>query len=170
MNSPGHAARGKHSPLSAGILLYRVDDAGAWALLGHPGGPFFGKKDAGAWTIPKGLVLPGEDLAVAARREFAEEVGWRPVGDLEPLGEVRLKSGKRVQGFALRTQEPADALLARFAPGLFTMEWPPRSGRFQEFPEIDRIEFFPLAVARAKINPAQAVFLDRLEQLIASSP
>ena len=156
-------------PLSAGLLLYHVDGATIEALLGHPGGPFFSKKDTGAWTIPKGLVEPGEDLAEAARREFAEEVGWRPEGELEPLGEVRLKSGKRVVGFALRTEEPPATLLARFSPGQFRLEWPPRSGRYEEFPEIDRANFFPLALARDKINPAQAAFLDRLERLHQAS-
>jgi predicted NUDIX family NTP pyrophosphohydrolase len=156
--APGHNRR----PLSAGILLYRIDGTTLEVLLARPGGPFFSNKDVGAWTIPKGLVECGEDLADAARREFDEEVGWRPTGDLEPLGEVLLKSGKRVVGFALRTDEPPADVLARFAPGHFTMEWPPRSGRVEEFPEIDRIAFFPLVAAREKVNPAQAAFLDRL--------
>jgi predicted NUDIX family NTP pyrophosphohydrolase len=149
------------------VLLYRVDADAISVLLGHPGGPFFGAKDAGAWTVPKGLVHPGEDLADAAVREFAEEAGWRPAGQLHALGEVRLRSGKRVAAFALRTHErPAD-LLDRFAPGVFSMEWPPRSGRMQEFPEIDRIDFFPLALAHEKINPAQRPFLDRLLDVAA---
>jgi predicted NUDIX family NTP pyrophosphohydrolase len=149
---------------SAGILLYRETPSGPRVLLAHPGGPFFARKDAGAWTLPKGLVDPGEDLGAAARREFAEELGWTPQGDLMPLGETTLKSGKRVTGFALRVTDMEESLLARFAPGVFTMEWPPRSAKSAEFPEIDRIEFFSLDEARIKINPAQTVFLDRLAQ------
>ena len=133
-------------------------------LLAHPGGPFFAKKDAGAWTLPKGLVDPGEDLAAAACREFAEELGWAPEGELTPLGEATLISGKRVTGFALRVADLEESLLAQFVPGVFIMEWPPRSGKMAEFPEIDRIAFFSLDEAREKINAAQAVFLDRLAQ------
>jgi predicted NUDIX family NTP pyrophosphohydrolase len=137
-------------------------------LLGHPGGPFFANKDAGAWTIPKGLADPDEPLEVAALREFAEELGWRPSGALAPLGEVRLRSGKRVVAFALRTDEPEDVQLARFRPGRFTMEWPPRSGRQHEFPEIDRAAFFSLDAAGEKISAAQRPLLDRLVKLLAA--
>jgi len=112
------------APISAGILLYQQSADGLRVLLAHPGGPFFIHKDAGSWTIPKGLADRGEELADAARREFEEEVGWRPAGDLTPRGEVKLRSGKRVIAFAVQSDEPPEVLLARFAPGLFTMEWP----------------------------------------------
>jgi len=155
----------KSTPQSAGILLYRNEQGAVRVLLGHPGGPFFGKKDTGAWTIPKGLLAPCEDPADGARREFAEELGWSPDGPLQPLGDVRMKSGKRVIAFALHCDEPEQQLLSRFQPGTFLLEWPPRSGRRQEFPEIDRIAFFELAEAREKIITAQAPFLDRLAKL-----
>ena len=122
-------------------------------------------KDAGAWTIPKGLIALGEDPSAAARREFAEELGWEPVGDLLSIGTVKLRSGKLVHGFAIRSEETEEAYLARFAPGVFRMEWPPRSGRTAEFPEVDRIQFFTLAEAKTRINPAQQPFLDRLADL-----
>jgi predicted NUDIX family NTP pyrophosphohydrolase len=162
--------RGKPAPLSAGLLLYRVDDAGPSVLLGHPGGPFFRNKDFGAWSIPKGLVNDDEDLEAAAQREFEEEVGWRPVGQFEPLGEVRLRSGKRVVAFALRSDQSEEELLARFSPGQFTMEWPPRSGVQQSFPEIDRVAFFSLAAAHERINPGQTPFISRLERLLSQVP
>jgi predicted NUDIX family NTP pyrophosphohydrolase len=149
-------------PRSAGILLYRVEQNAPRVLLAHPGGPFFAKKDLGAWTIPKGLVDPGEDPRDAARREFAEELGWRPTGELVDLGEVTLRSGKHITAFALRSEEAEASMLARFNPGTFTMPWPPRSGKLAEFPEVDRIEFFPLAEAARRLNPAQAPLLDRL--------
>jgi predicted NUDIX family NTP pyrophosphohydrolase len=135
-------------------------------MLAHPGGPFFQRKDAGAWTIPKGLMNADEPPEDAARREFEEEVGWRPEGELHPLGEVHLKSGKRVIAFALRTHEDPAQLYERFSPGVFTMEWPRGSGKLVELPEVDRIEFFALDAAREKINPAQAPLLDRLVELI----
>jgi predicted NUDIX family NTP pyrophosphohydrolase len=145
--------------------LYRQTADGLRVLLAHPGGPFFSHKDAGAWTLPKGLVNPGELLTAAALREFEEELGWRPAGELHPLGEVKLRSGKIVAGFAVRSDEGEDVVLARFVPGTFTMPWPPRSGRHAEFPEVDRVEFFSLAEAHEKLNPAQAPFLDRLKEL-----
>jgi predicted NUDIX family NTP pyrophosphohydrolase len=150
--------------LSAGILLYR-EDRPLRVLLAHPGGPYFGKKDAGAWTIPKGLVNPGEDIAAAARREFEEELGWRPEGELAPLGEVTLRSGKRVVAFAMRSNETEESTLAKFSPGRFSMEWPPRSGRQVEFPEVDRIELFAIETAKQMINDRQLPFLDRLVAL-----
>jgi predicted NUDIX family NTP pyrophosphohydrolase len=141
---------------------------GLSVLLAHPGGPFFIHKDAGSWTIPKGLADPGEAMADAARREFEEEVGWRPAGDLTPLGEVKLRSGKRVIAFALQSDEPPEISLARFSPGLFAMEWPRGSQRLREFPEVDRIEFFSIDAARRKISPAQEPLLDRLIALHAN--
>ena len=166
-----NAPRGsKPRPHSAGILLYRQEPSGPRVLLAHPGGPFFAKKDAGAWSLPKGLVDADEELEAAARREFEEECGWRPEGDLVALGESTLRSSKRVTGFALQVAESDDAVLARFNPGHFTMEWPPRSGKTAEFPEVDRIDFFSLDEARTKINSAQAVFLDRLIDFLRSPP
>jgi predicted NUDIX family NTP pyrophosphohydrolase len=165
-----HAARQKKpAVLSAGILLYRRAGEGVRVLLGHPGGPFFARKDAGAWSIPKGLVDPGEPLEAAARREFEEELGWRPEGELAPLGEVRLSSGKRVTAFALLYAGDEAEALARFAPGRFTMEWPPRSGALAEFPEVDRIAFFDLPTARDKITLSQRPLVDRLEALATAS-
>ena len=152
--------------ISAGILLYRLSEHGPRVLLAHPGGPLFAGKDLGAWSIPKGLVEADEEPEAAARREFAEEVGWKPDGELQPLGEVTLKSGKRVIAFALETCESEDDLLARFSPGTFQMEWPPRSGRLTTFPEIDRIEFFTLDAARQRLNPAQVPLADRLAELL----
>jgi predicted NUDIX family NTP pyrophosphohydrolase len=156
--------------MSAGILLYRSTAEGVRVLLAHPGGPFFAKKDEGAWSIPKGLIESGEDQAAAALREFEEELGWRPAGELHPLGEVRLKSGKRVIAFALASDESEAAMLARFSPGMFQMEWPPRSGRSTEFPEVDRIAFFSLDEAVRKLSPAQAPLVERLRELIGQSP
>jgi predicted NUDIX family NTP pyrophosphohydrolase len=128
-------------------------------LLVHPGGPFWTRRDAGAWSIPKGEYSDGEDPLDAARREFAEELGSRaPDGDPADLGEICQKSGKVVHGWAL----PGDLDPAAIQSNTFTLEWPPRSGRMREFPEVDRAEWFELERAREKINPAQAAFLDRL--------
>jgi predicted NUDIX family NTP pyrophosphohydrolase len=143
--------------VSAGILLHRGDEV----LLVHPGGPFWAKKDLGVWSIPKGeLEDPGEDPRARALIEFAEETGT-DLGDpeLRELGEVRLKSGKRVIGYAAEGDLDADAIVSN----TFEMEWPPRSGRRQAFPEVDRAGWFGLAEARERINPAQAAFLDRLQ-------
>ena len=156
--------------LSAGIFLYRLSPDGVRGMLAHPGGPYFAKKDLGAWTIPKGLVNPGEALSAAGRREFAEEVGWQPEGELLPIGDVILPSGKRVTGFALQTGESEATVLERFAPGTFTMPWPPRSGQRAEFPEVDRVEFFSIPEALLRINPAQVPFLERLLDLMAAQP
>jgi predicted NUDIX family NTP pyrophosphohydrolase len=155
----------KATPTSAGILLYHASPDGLQVLLAHPGGPYFTRKDIGAWTIPKGLINADESPADAARREFEEEVGWAPEGDLQSLGEVRLKSGKRVVAFAIEATSAPAEILARFSPGKFTMEWPRGSGRIAEFPEVDAIDFLPLKVAREKINPAQRPLLDRLLEL-----
>jgi predicted NUDIX family NTP pyrophosphohydrolase len=146
--------------VSAGLLLYRVQDEVLEVLLVHPGGPLWRKKDDGAWSIPKGEVAPGEDELTAARREFREETGVDPAGPFVPLGQVRQKSGKIVYAWAC----VGDCDPRAIKSNTFTMEWPPRSGRRQEFPEIDRAEFWPLEQARRKINPAQAQFLDALEQ------
>lgn len=145
---------------SAGILLYRRGDDGRLeVLLVHPGGPFFARKDEGAWSIPKGLLDDGEDPLDAARREFREETGFpAPEGEALDLGEVRLRSGKRVIGFAVEGDLDASAIVSN----TFEMMWPPRSGTMRSFPEVDRGEWFLLDVARAKLNAAQASFLERL--------
>lgn len=143
---------------SAGLLMYRCRGETIEVLLAHPGGPFWSKKDIGAWTIPKGEVEEGEELLAAARREFAEETGFRPDGAFEPLGSVRLKSGKVVHGWAF--EGDGDAASLKSVP--FSMEWPPRSGKLQEFPEIDRVEWFTLKTARQKIQPVQVPFIDAI--------
>ena len=144
---------------SAGILLHRDGADGVEVLLGHMGGPFWAKKDAGAWSLPKGEYDDSETPEDAARREFAEELGLPvPDGDLVELGTVKQSGGKTVTAWALQ----GDLDPAAVVPGTFELEWPPRSGRTQEFPEVDRVEWFPLHVAREKIVKAQAAFLDRL--------
>jgi predicted NUDIX family NTP pyrophosphohydrolase len=147
---------------SAGILLHRRGAAGLEVLLVHPGGPLWAKKDAGAWSIPKGEHDDGEEAQACALREFAEETGSAPApGDLSDLGTVRQKSGKVVRAWALQGDLDPETVHSN----TFTMEWPPRSGRRQEFPEVDRAAWFSLAEARERINPAQAAFLDRLQEL-----
>jgi predicted NUDIX family NTP pyrophosphohydrolase len=140
--------------------MYRRRDPGELEVfLVHPGGPFFRNKDHGSWSIPKGLVDEGEEPRSAALRELAEETGLRPAGELIELGSVRQKGGKIVLAWAVE-HDPGPALEVR--SNSFSLEWPPKSGRRQEFPEIDRGEFFALEEARHKINPAQAELLDRL--------
>jgi len=149
----------KPAKRSAGLLLYRHTDNGIEVLLGHMGGPFFARRDAGVWSIPKGEYEPDEPAWDAARREFREELGLAPPdGEAVPLGEVRQTGGKIVTVWAIE----ADLDLATVVPGTFTMEWPPKSGRRQEFPELDRVEWLGLDRARAVIVTAQAAFLDRL--------
>ena len=146
---------------SAGILLHRRGAAGLEVLLVHPGGPFWAKKDAGAWSIPKGEHNDGEDARACALREFEEETGSAPApGELTDLGTVRQKSGKVVQAWALAGDLDAEAVRSN----TFELEWPPRSGRRVQFPEVDRAGWFGLDEAREKINPAQAAFLDRLTE------
>jgi predicted NUDIX family NTP pyrophosphohydrolase len=149
---------------SAGLLLYRVRDGEAEVLLGHMGGPFWARKDERAWSIPKGEYDDDEDPLAAARREFAEETGSAPPeGEALPLGEVRQSAGKRVVAWALH----ADLDPATVRSNTFAMEWPPRSGRQQEFPEIDRAEWFGLAAARRRVVKGQVPLLDALEQKLA---
>jgi predicted NUDIX family NTP pyrophosphohydrolase len=144
---------------SAGILLYRVAGGGPEVLLVHPGGPFWARRDAGAWSIPKGEYEEGEDPRACALREFEEETGTAlPPGELIELGEVKQKGGKVVSAWAAEGDLDADAV----GSNTFTMEWPPRSGRMAEFPEIDRAGWFGVDAAREKLGPAQAEFLDRL--------
>jgi predicted NUDIX family NTP pyrophosphohydrolase len=144
---------------SAGILLHRTRDGQLEVLLVHPGGPFWARRDEGTWSIPKGEYDPGEEPLAAARREFQEELGSpAPDGPSDELGEVRQKAGKRVRAWAV--EGDLDATAAR--SNTFELEWPPRSGRMIEVPEIDRAEWFGLREARRRINPAQAELLDRL--------
>ncbi|HEY0317418.1 MAG TPA: NUDIX domain-containing protein [Solirubrobacterales bacterium] len=146
---------------SAGILLFRRVERGIEVLLVHPGGPYWQKRDEGAWSIPKGEIEPGEEPRAAALRELAEELG--PVralvkDDLVELGSIRQRAGKVVEAWAAE----ADFDPTQLSSITFSMEWPPRSGSEQEFPEVDRAEWFDLERAREKILPAQATFLDRL--------
>jgi predicted NUDIX family NTP pyrophosphohydrolase len=145
---------------SAGLLLYRRDpESVVEVLIGHMGGPFWARKDAGGWSIPKGEYEEGEDPFAVALREFEEELGSPcPAGDFEPLGEVRQPSGKRLTVWA--AEGDFDATTAR--SNTFAMEWPPRSGTMQEFPEIDRAAWFPVETARSKLLSGHVVFLDRL--------
>jgi predicted NUDIX family NTP pyrophosphohydrolase len=143
---------------SAGILLYRGRGDQLEVLLVHPGGPLWAKKDEGAWSIPKGEYQPGEDPLAAALREFREELGASVAGTPVPLGEVKQKSGKRVAAWAVEGEVSAGDVVSN----TFSMEWPPRSGRMMDFPEIDRAAWFAPAAARVKLNPAQHAFLNRL--------
>jgi predicted NUDIX family NTP pyrophosphohydrolase len=148
---------------SAGIVLWRRHDGHLEVLLGHPGGPLFARKDE--WSVLKGEVEPGEDLAAVARREFEEESGYLidEGAEMFELGEIRQKGGKLVVAWAVEGDlDPAEAV-----SNVFEMEWPPCSGRTQAFPEVDRVEWFDLHDARAKIRAAQAPFLDRLERTLS---
>jgi predicted NUDIX family NTP pyrophosphohydrolase len=144
---------------SAGILLYRLRGGGPEVLLVHPGGPFWARRDAGVWSIPKGEYEDGDDPLACALREFEEETGSTlPPGELVELDDVKQKGGKVVTAWAAEGDLDADAVRSN----TFTMEWPPRSGRTAEFPEVDRAGWFGIDEAREKLNPAQAEFLDRL--------
>jgi predicted NUDIX family NTP pyrophosphohydrolase len=144
---------------SAGILLYRFRDSAPEVLLVHPGGPFWARRDAGAWSIPKGEYEDGEDPRACALREFEEETGTAlPAGELIELGSVKQKGGKLVSAWAVEGDIDAEAVRSN----TFRMEWPPRSGRTAEFPEIDRAGWFDAETARSKLVAAQAALLDRL--------
>ena len=155
------------SRTSAGLLMFRRGNNQLEVLLAHPGGPFFARKDDGVWTIPKGEAASGEDLLTRAQVEFEEEVGFRPEGVLGwiALGWIKQKGGKIVHGWAFEGDLPES-----FAPksNLFELEWPPRSGKREMFPEIDEARFFSEVVARRKIKPTQVPFLDRLRDAIKS--
>jgi predicted NUDIX family NTP pyrophosphohydrolase len=148
---------------SAGLLMFRRREEELEVLLVHPGGPFFRSKDAGAWTIPKGEAAENEDLRARARIEFQEELGIVPAEEWIDLGSVKQKGGKTVHAWAFEGDLEPDFNLAS---NTFEIEWPPRSGRMQSFPEIDEAKFFPLEQARSKINQAQTAFLDRLRDLL----
>jgi predicted NUDIX family NTP pyrophosphohydrolase len=155
-----HGAYDRQVPRqSAGILLYRWVDERLEVLLVHPGGPLWAKRDAGAWSIPKGECEPGEDALTAARREFAEELGSEPpLGPALGLGEIRQRSGKRVIAWGLE----GDLDTVTVVSNTFSIQWPPRSGKMIEVPEVDRAEWFKLEDARVKLNPAQVQLVDRL--------
>jgi predicted NUDIX family NTP pyrophosphohydrolase len=145
-------------PTSAGVLLYRLSKSGIEVLIAHPGGPLWACRDEGAWSIPKGVIDPDEDPEGAARRELAEETGHVVEGPLLDLGTVRQKSGKLVHGFAAEGDLDPDTIVCN----TFVMEWPPRSGRSIEIPEIDRVAWCTPTEARRLLNPAQVELVDRL--------
>jgi predicted NUDIX family NTP pyrophosphohydrolase len=152
--------------ISAGILLYRIVGGVPQVFLVHPGGPFWARKDDGAWTIPKGEVESEDDsradLLATARREFAEETGTHVDGEFLPLAPIRQKSGKRVHAWALVGDIDASAIVSN----TFTLEWPPRSGALRTYPEVDRGGWFSLDDARRKLLPAQCAFIDQLQALL----
>jgi predicted NUDIX family NTP pyrophosphohydrolase len=144
--------------ISAGLLMFRRTPSGLEFLLVHPGGPFFKNKDEGAWTIPKGQACAGEDLLACAQREFEEETGSEAAGNFIPLTAIQQRGGKVVHAWAFE----GDCDPAALVSNTFKIEWPPRSGKQAEFPEIDRAEFFTLENAKRKINPAQIPLLDEI--------
>lgn len=150
--------------LSAGLLLFRRTSPQIEVFLVHPGGPFWARKDEGAWSLPKGEYAEGEHPLDAARREFQEETGFDLDGDFLPLGEVRQSGGKLVTAWALE----GDIDPSSVRSNTFSLEWPPKSGRTQAFPEVDRAAWFPLPAARAKLLKGQVPFLDRLEQRLTA--
>jgi predicted NUDIX family NTP pyrophosphohydrolase len=145
--------------------MFRRRSAAVEVLLAHPGGPYWRNRDLGVWSLPKGKVDPSEELCEAARREFCEETGLSCDGTCIPLGEVHQKGGKVIHAWAFE----GDCDPASTRSNTFSMEWPPKSGRMQDFPEIDRTEFFSLAEAKRRLNAAQAAFVERLE-LVLSGP
>lgn len=147
---------------SAGLLMHRERNGQMEVLLVHLGGPFWKNKDRGAWFVPKGEINPGEDLFVAAKREFQEETGLLPLGDFVSLGSVKHKSGKTVHAWAFA----GDCDPSSLKSNTFEMEWPPKSGRMATFPEIDRTGFFTLEAASEKMHPAEFEFLTRLKKVL----
>jgi predicted NUDIX family NTP pyrophosphohydrolase len=154
------------SQTSAGLLLYKREQNELQVLLVHPGGPFFRNKDAGAWTIPKGEVQEGEDLLATARREFAEETGLTPTGDCLLLTPIKQKGGKTVHAWAVEGNLDPGELKSN----TFQLEWPPKSGKLVEFPEVDRAAWFTLAQAREKMNAAQVSLVEELAAKLAAQP
>jgi predicted NUDIX family NTP pyrophosphohydrolase len=150
---------------SAGLLLYRRSERGLEAFLVHPGGPFWARKDLGAWSIPKGEYEPGEDPLAVAKREFEEETGYPVAGTFTPLTPHKQPGGKIVHAWAVEGECDAAAIRSN----TFSLEWPPRSGRQQEFPEVDRAEWFSIEVAKSKILKGQIPFLEEIEASIGSS-
>jgi predicted NUDIX family NTP pyrophosphohydrolase len=152
--------------LSAGLLLYRRPQGGLEVFLAHPGGPFWRGRDLGAWTIPKGLVTAGEELIDAARREFEEETGIAPREPFLPLGSIRQKAGKVIHAWAWEGNADPAAIVSNTT----SCEWPRGSGRMLTYPEVDRCAWFEPNAARAKLNPAQAELIDRLEAALEIVP
>jgi predicted NUDIX family NTP pyrophosphohydrolase len=150
---------------SAGLLMFRRCGGGLEVLLGHPGGPFWVSRQDGAWTIPKGGILPGEDPLQGAVREFTEETGFAPVEPFLPLGRITQRSGKIVHAWAFE----GDCDPSRLSSIMTSTEWPPRSGRHIEIPELDQVAFFSLDIARRLINVAQAELLDRLTAALGAA-
>ena len=155
------SSKSRRSRVSAGLLMFRRKGGTLEVLLAHPGGPFFARKDEGAWTIPKGEAAPDEDLLTRAQIEFEEELGIQPHGNWIELGSIKQKGGKTVHAWAFEGDLPDSFELSS---NTFEIEWPPRSGRLKQFPEIDRAEFLGEEVARRKMNPAQIILLDRLRE------
>jgi predicted NUDIX family NTP pyrophosphohydrolase len=153
--------RSRRSRVSAGLLLFRIRDGATEVFLAHPGGPFFARKDNGHWTIPKGEPDEGEDLLSAAQREFGEETGFIPIGPFIPLGTILQKGGKTVHAWACEGDMPEGHI---HSCNTFSTEWPIGSGKFQAFPEIDKICFFSIPEARLKLKDTQVPLLDRLLQ------
>ena len=150
---------------SAGLLLFRWNGSELEVLLGHPGGPYWSSRDEGAWSIPKGGIMPGEDPLQGAIREFTEEIGFAPAGPYVPLGSITQRSGKVVYAWAVQGDcDPSQIVSIKT-----TTEWPPRSRKFIEIPELDRAAFFPISAARRAINIAQAELLDRLIEGLQAS-
>jgi predicted NUDIX family NTP pyrophosphohydrolase len=148
--------------MSAGLILFRTRNEKLEVLLVHPGGPFWSKKDDGAWFIPKGELAYGEAPLAGAKREFEEETGLKPDGDFLPLGSVKQKSGKTIHAWAFEGDCDPETLKSN----TFTIEWPPKSGRMREFPEIDRAGFFTAAQAKAKMHPVEFPLVIRLQELL----
>ena len=145
--------------------MYRRTPDGLQVLLVHPGGPFWKHKDEGAWSIPKGEVCEGEELLACAQREFQEETGFVPSGNFLPLKPIKQKSGKIVHAWAFEGDGDPSAIRSN----TFTIEWPPKSGKHIRIPEVDRADFFDMNLARQKINPAQAAFIDQLIDLLRAT-
>ena len=148
--------------VSAGLLMYRIQDGKLQMLLAHPGGPLFKNKDEDTWTIPKGELDPGEDMLEAAKREFEEETGIKPNGPFTALTPIKQKGGKIVHAWAFQ----GDCDPTKIVSNIFTMEWPPKSGQQMEFPEIDRADFFDVAAASRKIKAAQMPLVDECQKIV----